>query len=96
MQIAECKVPVVAAIQRACVGGGIDLCTACDIRLCTEVCGGGGGVDERWDCGEVESWKWVVPKGLALGPLWASWRVRHRLKHASSPQVERGLGECLW
>ena len=31
--VAECPVPTVAAIQGHCLGGGIDLATACDIRL---------------------------------------------------------------
>lgn len=28
--------PVIAAIHNRCIGGGVDLVTACDIRLCTE------------------------------------------------------------
>jgi enoyl-CoA hydratase len=31
--IAQCPVPVIAAVQGHCLGGGIDLITACDIRL---------------------------------------------------------------
>jgi enoyl-CoA hydratase len=31
--IANCPVPVIAAIHSHCIGGGIDLVTACDIRL---------------------------------------------------------------
>ncbi len=30
------RMPVLAAIQGACVGGGIDMVTACDMRYCTE------------------------------------------------------------
>ncbi|MEM1298617.1 MAG: crotonase/enoyl-CoA hydratase family protein [Pseudomonadota bacterium] len=30
------RLPVIAAIQGACIGGGIDLITACDIRLASE------------------------------------------------------------
>ncbi|PEN12843.1 enoyl-CoA hydratase [Longibacter salinarum] len=29
----ECRKPVIAAIHGACIGGGVDLATACDIRL---------------------------------------------------------------
>lgn len=31
-----CRKPVLAAIDNACIGGGIDVITACDIRYCTE------------------------------------------------------------
>lgn len=32
-QIERCPVPVIAAVHGRCVGGGLDLITACDIRL---------------------------------------------------------------
>jgi enoyl-CoA hydratase len=31
--VADCPVPVIAAIQGYCIGGGVDLVAACDIRL---------------------------------------------------------------
>ncbi|MEO8113223.1 MAG: crotonase/enoyl-CoA hydratase family protein [Phenylobacterium sp.] len=31
----EARVPVIAAIQGGCVGGGVDMSSACDIRYCT-------------------------------------------------------------
>jgi enoyl-CoA hydratase len=31
----RCRVPVLAAIQGGCVGGGVDLTSACDTRYCT-------------------------------------------------------------
>ncbi|MEH6526168.1 MAG: crotonase/enoyl-CoA hydratase family protein [Sneathiella sp.] len=34
--IEECRVPVIAAIQGGCIGGGVDLITACDMRYATE------------------------------------------------------------
>eukprot|EP01113_Clastostelium_recurvatum_P043740 TRINITY_DN7285_c0_g1_i2.p1 TRINITY_DN7285_c0_g1~~TRINITY_DN7285_c0_g1_i2.p1 ORF type:complete len:246 (+),score=50.14 TRINITY_DN7285_c0_g1_i2:156-893(+) len=35
-RIHTCKKPVIAAIHGNCVGGGVDLVTACDIRMCTQ------------------------------------------------------------
>jgi enoyl-CoA hydratase len=31
--VARCPVPVIAAVQGACIGGGLDLVSACDVRL---------------------------------------------------------------
>jgi enoyl-CoA hydratase len=31
--VADCPKPVIAAVHGACIGGGIDLITACDVRL---------------------------------------------------------------
>ncbi|XP_038641949.1 delta(3,5)-Delta(2,4)-dienoyl-CoA isomerase, mitochondrial isoform X3 [Scyliorhinus canicula] len=33
--IEKCSKPVIAAVHGACIGGGVDLITACDIRLCS-------------------------------------------------------------
>lgn len=33
--IAQCRKPVIAATHGKCIGGGVDLITACDIRLCS-------------------------------------------------------------
>ncbi|MBW2061366.1 MAG: crotonase/enoyl-CoA hydratase family protein [Deltaproteobacteria bacterium] len=32
----ECRIPVIAAIQGGCIGGGVDLVTACDLRYASE------------------------------------------------------------
>jgi len=34
--IQDCRKPVIAAVHGKCIGGGVDLPTACDFRLCTE------------------------------------------------------------
>jgi len=31
-----CRIPVLAAIQGGCIGGGVDFVSACDMRYCTE------------------------------------------------------------
>ena len=33
--VASCPVPVIAAVHSWCVGGGVDLIAACDLRICT-------------------------------------------------------------
>lgn len=32
----KCRKPVIAAIHSYCIGGGLDVITACDIRICTK------------------------------------------------------------
>jgi delta(3,5)-delta(2,4)-dienoyl-CoA isomerase len=34
--IERCRKPVIAGVHGACIGGGIDIITACDIRFCTQ------------------------------------------------------------
>jgi enoyl-CoA hydratase len=34
--IERCSKPVLAAIHNGCIGGGLDIATACDMRYCTE------------------------------------------------------------
>jgi enoyl-CoA hydratase len=34
--IEECPKPVIAAVHSKCIGGGLDIISACDVRLCTE------------------------------------------------------------
>jgi len=33
--VQQCRKPVIAAVHGRCIGGGMDLVTACDIRLCS-------------------------------------------------------------
>lgn len=34
--IEKCSKPVIAAIQNGCIGGGVDIAVACDMRYCTD------------------------------------------------------------
>jgi enoyl-CoA hydratase len=34
--IEQCRKPVIAAVHGKCIGAGLDMITACDIRLCTD------------------------------------------------------------
>ena len=34
--IERCRKPVLAAIQKGCIGGGVDIVSACDMRFCTQ------------------------------------------------------------
>lgn len=34
--IENCRKPVLAAVHRACIGGGLDIVAACDMRYCSE------------------------------------------------------------
>lgn len=34
--IERCRKPVIAAVHGACVGGGVDIISACDLRLCSD------------------------------------------------------------
>ena len=34
--VAACRKPVIAAVHGWCIGGGVDLITACDVRLCSK------------------------------------------------------------
>jgi len=36
--IDRCRVPVIAVVQGGCIGGGVDLVTACDLRVGAEGC----------------------------------------------------------
>jgi len=34
--IEKCRKPVLAAVHNGCIGGGVDIATACDMRYCTD------------------------------------------------------------
>ena len=64
----EARFPVIAAVQGGCIGGGLDLVTACDIRLCSadaffllqEI-----NVGMAADLGSLQRLPKIVPQGVA-------------------------------
>lgn len=64
--VEECRKPVIAAVAGWCVGGGLDLIAACDIRLCSE--------DAKFslrevriaivaDLGSIQRLPWIIGEG---------------------------------
>ena len=65
--IDRCRVPVIAAIQGGCIGGGIDLVSACDIRVCTAdafFCIQEVNVGIVADVGTLQRLPYLIPAGL--------------------------------
>ena len=66
--IEQCRIPVIAAIQGGCIGGGVDLASACDIRVCTEdafFCIQEINIGMVADVGTLQRLPHLIPSGLA-------------------------------
>lgn len=65
--IERCRKPVVAAVHGACVGAGVDLIAACDIRLCTEDATFSireAGIGLVSDMGSIERLPYIIGQGF--------------------------------
>ena len=63
----EARIPVIAAIQGACVGGGVDLATAADFRYCTIdafFCIQEINIGMAADVGTLQRLPHLIPEGL--------------------------------
>jgi len=64
----KARMPVIAAIHGGCIGGGVDITTACDMRYCTEdafFCVQEINVGITADVGTLQRLPKVIPAGIA-------------------------------
>lgn len=65
--IDRCRLPVLAAVQGACIGGGIDLISACDMRYCAEnafFCIQETNIGMTADVGTLQRLPHILPAGI--------------------------------
>jgi enoyl-CoA hydratase len=66
--IEKLRMPVLAAIQGGCIGGGVDMITACDARYCTDdafFCIQEINIGMTADLGTLQRLPKIIPSGMA-------------------------------
>jgi enoyl-CoA hydratase len=66
--VEDLRIPVLVAIQGGCIGGGLDLATACDLRYCTQdafFCVQETNVGLVADIGTMQRLPKLIPEGVA-------------------------------
>lgn len=65
--IEKCRLPVLVATQGGCIGGGVDLISACDIRYCTDdafFCIQEINIGMTADVGTLQRLPHLIPSGI--------------------------------
>ena len=65
--IEKCRLPVLVAVQGGCIGGGVDLISACDMRYCTEdafFCIQEINIGMTADVGTLQRLPHLIPSGV--------------------------------
>lgn len=98
--IDNCRVPVIAVCQGGCIGGGVDLVTACDMRICTS---------DAWftiqeinvgivaDVGTLQRIPHLLPQGLIreLAYTGRKFPAAEAARHGFVNRVEDSLEDAL-
>jgi enoyl-CoA hydratase len=64
----KARMPVIAAVHGGCIGGGVDMTTACDMRYCTEdafFCVQEINIGITADVGTLQRLPKIIPAGIA-------------------------------
>jgi enoyl-CoA hydratase len=89
----RCEKPVIAAIHNLCIGGGIDLITACDIRYCSadaQFCVKEVDVGLAADVGTLQRLPRIVGEGVAR-----EWALTARMVSAAEAKEARLVNQVF-
>ena len=101
----KARIPVIAAIQGACIGGGVDLATATDFRYCTKdafFCIQEINIGMAADVGTLQRMPKLMPEGLVRELAYTGRRfmpeeaLNHGLVNSIFETQEKMIKGVLW